>query len=298
MIRRGRRQGTQAAHISDIATADAVRRLDARIDERAVRVGTVSFWSGNIADLGPDDLALTGQRLRIADYPELFRIIGTRYGGDGITSFDLPDMRSSSGTSGPGGLVEAPWQTYAVQLQNKAGTECLHNALGAPPYATLEGKYKHVGNTVEARIILERDGVRDGDIGPSTFPPWFYFTLPMDCTDDDITGAAYYASKGYSSADGFDSGLIVGGENLPGVCRCASAFRAGSGPSRMMAFFALDNGSGFQAGALQAIFPYPDPPGEIHQHITMTIVYPANEDGTGGTNGIIQDQLPLIVRAR
>src|SRR5438105_15609518 len=95
-----RRQGLQSGRIDDRATADAVRRLDARIVERAVRVGQVSFWSGNIADLGPDDLPLVGQRLSVTQFPDLFQVIGVRYGGDGVTSFDLPDTRSPSGTSG------------------------------------------------------------------------------------------------------------------------------------------------------------------------------------------------------
>lgn len=36
-----------------------------------------------------------GRILSIAEYPELFNIIGTRYGGDGQTSFRLPDLRNA-----------------------------------------------------------------------------------------------------------------------------------------------------------------------------------------------------------
>lgn len=34
-----------------------------------------------------------GQTLAISDYPELYGLIGHRYGGDGATTFALPDMR-------------------------------------------------------------------------------------------------------------------------------------------------------------------------------------------------------------
>ncbi|MET0395071.1 MAG: tail fiber protein [Chitinophagaceae bacterium] len=34
-----------------------------------------------------------GQSLLIKDYPDLFSLLGTTYGGDGITTFNLPDLR-------------------------------------------------------------------------------------------------------------------------------------------------------------------------------------------------------------
>src|SRR5262249_30804613 len=42
-----------------------------------------------------------GQILQIADYETLFQLIGTTYGGDGMTTFQLPDLRGRTivGTS-------------------------------------------------------------------------------------------------------------------------------------------------------------------------------------------------------
>jgi microcystin-dependent protein len=34
-----------------------------------------------------------GQLLLIKDYPALFALLGTRYGGDGTSTFSLPDLR-------------------------------------------------------------------------------------------------------------------------------------------------------------------------------------------------------------
>jgi microcystin-dependent protein len=47
------------------------------------------------SDFAPSGWALCdGSLLRIADYPDLFVAIGTTYGGDGESSFALPDLRS------------------------------------------------------------------------------------------------------------------------------------------------------------------------------------------------------------
>ncbi len=42
----------------------------------------------------PDGWAhCSGQLLKISDYPDLFSLLGTTYGGDGVTTFGLPDLR-------------------------------------------------------------------------------------------------------------------------------------------------------------------------------------------------------------
>lgn len=38
-------------------------------------------------------LACDGSEVNIADYPSLFELLGTTYGGDGVTTFVLPDLR-------------------------------------------------------------------------------------------------------------------------------------------------------------------------------------------------------------
>src|ERR1700736_3269426 len=54
-------------------------------------VGMVVPTAANFADQGY--LLAQGQILLIADYPALFNAIGTIYGGDGTTTFALPDLR-------------------------------------------------------------------------------------------------------------------------------------------------------------------------------------------------------------
>lgn len=42
-------------------------------------------------------LPAQGQLLNIAQHPALYTLIGKKYGGDGTTSFALPDLRGKSG---------------------------------------------------------------------------------------------------------------------------------------------------------------------------------------------------------
>ena len=66
-------------------------------------IGEISWFAGNFA---PHGWALCdGQILSINEYTALFSIIGTIYGGDGRTTFALPDMRGRSplhAGTGPG----------------------------------------------------------------------------------------------------------------------------------------------------------------------------------------------------
>jgi len=55
-------------------------------------LGEVRMFGGNFA---PANWALcNGQILSIAQYTALFSLIGTTYGGDGVTTFALPNMQS------------------------------------------------------------------------------------------------------------------------------------------------------------------------------------------------------------
>ena len=54
-------------------------------------IGQIIMFAGNFA---PRDWAFCqGQTLAISEYTALFSIIGTTYGGNGRTTFDLPDLR-------------------------------------------------------------------------------------------------------------------------------------------------------------------------------------------------------------
>ena len=54
-------------------------------------VGEVRMFAGNFAPAGW--LFCNGQLLNISQYDVLFSLLGTTYGGDGNTTFALPDLR-------------------------------------------------------------------------------------------------------------------------------------------------------------------------------------------------------------
>ena len=54
-------------------------------------IGEIRMFAGNFAPQGW--MACEGQLLPIADYETLFNLIGTTYGGDGQSTFALPDLR-------------------------------------------------------------------------------------------------------------------------------------------------------------------------------------------------------------
>jgi microcystin-dependent protein len=55
-------------------------------------VGEIRMFAGNFAPAGW--MFCEGQLLPIAEYETLFNLIGTTYGGDGQSTFQLPDLRS------------------------------------------------------------------------------------------------------------------------------------------------------------------------------------------------------------
>ncbi|MFA6124828.1 MAG: tail fiber protein [Sphingomonas sp.] len=63
-----------------------------------------------------------GQALRIADYQALFSVIGTIYGGDGVTTFNLPNLSGSLPIGA--GTGTAPGAT-AHPLGSRGGSESI-----------------------------------------------------------------------------------------------------------------------------------------------------------------------------
>lgn len=79
-------------------------------------VGEIRIFAGNFAPNGW--MFCEGQSLPISEYEELFNLLGTTYGGDGVETFALPDLRGRvpihMGT-GPDGTI--------YQIGEMGGTE-------------------------------------------------------------------------------------------------------------------------------------------------------------------------------
>ena len=56
--------------------------------------GTLAEIRGFAGSFAPEDWAYcSGQTIKISDNPSLFSLLGTYYGGDGVNTFCLPDLR-------------------------------------------------------------------------------------------------------------------------------------------------------------------------------------------------------------
>lgn len=98
--------------------------------------GSIQAWAG-ITAVPAGWLISDGRVMNIADYPALAAVLGTRYGGNGTTTFGLPDMRGrmpvgqNTGTfnyiSGTGGvetvtLTEAQLPAHDGHIDGYTGT--------------------------------------------------------------------------------------------------------------------------------------------------------------------------------
>lgn len=82
-------------------------------------VGQIQAFAGDFTPNGL--LAANGQLLRIADYSELFAVIGTTYGGDGAF-FALPDLR---GRTAVGASAVGDASHVTIALGEKTGKESI-----------------------------------------------------------------------------------------------------------------------------------------------------------------------------
>ena len=103
-------------------------------------VGEIRMFGGNFAPYGW--LFCEGQLLSISEYETLFQLIGTTYGGDGQSTFALPDLRGrlpvhqgNGFTLGQPGGVETvtlttttiPAHTHPVAATANSNTAALPN---------------------------------------------------------------------------------------------------------------------------------------------------------------------------
>lgn len=118
-------------------------------------LGEIRLFAG---DFAPANWALCdGQLLQIRDYQALFSLLGSAYGGDGLRTFALPDLRGrvpmhrgpafGRGQSGGSEIVvlsqaelpaHAPTMLASIDVakSNDPGGGVLAAAVGAEPYGT------------------------------------------------------------------------------------------------------------------------------------------------------------------
>jgi microcystin-dependent protein len=89
----GFRKGHVGLGLNYIIAVEGAYPSQAPPQSQGPMIGEIKIFSGNNTPYGW--LFCQGQLLLITDYPGLFNIIGTIYGGDGQNNFALPDLRSA-----------------------------------------------------------------------------------------------------------------------------------------------------------------------------------------------------------
>ena len=130
-------------------------------------IGSIWSFGFNFAPLGW--MACNGQLVSIAEYEALFSLIGTTYGGDGMTTFGLPDLRGRM----PVGTGQGPGLSNYV-IGQMAGSETV----------TL------TSNNLAAHTHAATCQIPVGTASDSASPVGKYFG-----TADSATGPSYLASS-------------------------------------------------------------------------------------------------------
>jgi microcystin-dependent protein len=152
-------------------------------------IGAIFLFAGNFAPRGYQLCA--GQLLAIQQYAALFSILGTSYGGNGTTTFGLPDLRGR----GAVGQGQGPGLTDIV-LGEVAGTETVSVLTSNMP------AHNHLVNVVS--------GAGNQSVPTNNFPAALGVAHPVP----DFPTTTAYASSG-ANATMAPTTLSMTGSGIP-----------------------------------------------------------------------------------
>lgn len=120
-------------------------------------LGQVTLYAGQRI---PDGWTLAqGQLLSIADYAELYSLIGTQFGGDGVNTFALPDLRGRTAI-GTGGVNNLTIGDQQGNYEQTIGLENIPTIKVPPPGVQLEDDTGHIlGDSITSKFDLKLVGV-------------------------------------------------------------------------------------------------------------------------------------------
>ncbi len=129
-----------------------------------------------------------GQLLPLSDYQALYSLLGTRFGGNGVSTFALPDLRGRI----PVGIGQKPGGTNNYLIGSKAGSETVALSTAHLP----AHKHTLVCNSKAAEGTQNSPGAAYmgvGSVNPAT-------TVPVNTRYAATSSGSIMASDAISSA--------------------------------------------------------------------------------------------------
>jgi microcystin-dependent protein len=105
-------------------------------------LGMIQWFAGNFAPRGW--MLCNGQLLAIAQFNALFALLGTTYGGNGVNTFGLPDLRGRV----PIHFGQGPGLSYYTEGQQSGSNSVTVSQAQMPSHTHIVGGTKLDGNTV------------------------------------------------------------------------------------------------------------------------------------------------------
>jgi microcystin-dependent protein len=116
-------------------------------------VGEIRMFAGNFAPAGW--MFCEGQLLPISEYETLFNLIGTTYGGDGQSTFALPDLRGRIPIhQGNGFILAETGGAEEITLTGQQIPAHSHPLLGSQNTASATDTTSNVGARVTAAAVF------------------------------------------------------------------------------------------------------------------------------------------------
>lgn len=100
-------------------------------------VGVPVPFAGTV--IPPKTLLCDGKVYLIDDYPALFNVIGAQYGGNGLTTFAVPDMRGR-GVIGMDNMAPAGSSQGAANRVTNAAADIVGGSMGAETHTLSESE--------------------------------------------------------------------------------------------------------------------------------------------------------------
>jgi microcystin-dependent protein len=236
-------------------------------------------------------LACDGQLLAISAYPLLYAVVGTRYGGDGVTTFALPDLRGRSvvhpgndvaeGSSGGTTThaltsAELPSHAHAARASSAAADTA---EPGAASFATTE--QPHYGAAPQVALAPGAVASQGNGQPHDNMPPYLATTYAI-CVDGlDPRGSAAEAAPVIGEVR-----VFAGGFTPEGWARCDGQTLPIAQNQALSSLLGVTYG-----GNGQTQFAVPDLRGASPVHVGAR--YPLGQRGGAASVVLTSAQMPM-----